>query len=86
MNRYTVVQPPEVDDELATLWLDAANRAAVTAAMDAIERDLSVRAEDLGEAVGEGVRVVVAGPLWVYFTVHPEDCIVRIWSIRRANL
>jgi hypothetical protein len=84
MNHYTVIQPPWVDEQLAELWLASDNRAEFTAASDAIYRELGEDAENKGELVQDNLRKL-AGPLWIYYTVHPDDCLVKVWSIRKAK-
>ena len=86
MNQYTVIQPPWVENQLAELWLDAADRDAITCAADQIERELRNGAESKGEQVDRNLRKFVVGPLWAYYTVHPDDCFVKVWSILPAKL
>ena len=85
MNHYTVIQPPWVEDQLAELWLAADDRPEVTAASNAIDRELREDAENKGELVEEGLRRFALGPLLVYYSVHPGDCLVKVWSIRRSK-
>lgn len=85
MNRYTVVHSIWVDEELAELWLTATNRASVTAASNAIDRELREGAESKGELIRGDLRKLALGPLWVYYTVHPDDRLVKLWSVRTAK-
>lgn len=85
MNQYTVIQPPWVDDQLADLWLSASDRDAVTAAADRIDRELRNDAETKGEQVSSNLRRLAIGPLWAYYTVHPDDCVVKVWSVLPAK-
>ena len=85
MIHYMVIQPKWVDEQLAQLWLAASDRSAVTAASHVIYHELSADAETKGEEVEQSLRKFVCGPLWVYYTAHPDDCIVKIWSILPAK-
>ena len=70
---------------MAELWLTAKDRASVSAASNAIDRELREGAESKGELIRENLRKLALGPLWVYYTVHPEDCQVKVWSIKLAK-
>jgi hypothetical protein len=85
MNRYTVIQPEWVEDQLAELWLNAVDKQSVTAASHQLDQELRSDAENKGEQVDNKLRKLVVGPLWVYYTVHPDDCIVKVWSILPAK-
>ena len=87
MNRYTVIQPKWVENQIAELWLNAVDKSAVTAASDQLDQELRLDAENKGEQVDYNLnlRKLVVGPLWVYFTVHPDDCFVKVWSILPAR-
>jgi hypothetical protein len=85
MNQYTVIQPEWVENQLAELWLKAKDRDAVTAAADLIDRELRNEAESKGEQVNRDLRRFAAGPLWAYYTVHPDDCFVKVWAILPAK-
>lgn len=85
MNHYMVIQPNWVDDQLAELWLNASVRSAVTAASNAAYRELAEDADLKGELVQGDLRKFVSGMLWFYYTVHPDDCVVKIWAILPAK-
>lgn len=52
MTRYTVVWHQEAHDRLASIWLDANDRPAVTMAANAIDQHLVTDAHRQGEPVG----------------------------------
>jgi hypothetical protein len=85
MNQFMVVQPNWVDEQLAHLWLNAEDRPAITSASNDVYRELKHDADVKGELVQDNLRKIVLGPLCVYFTVHADDCTVRVWSIRPAK-
>jgi hypothetical protein len=83
--KYTVVWVPTAEQELAALWMDAANRAAVTRASHAIDRLLGRDPLGEGESRPGGSRVLLVPPLGALYEVSPENCMVRVlhvWSFR----
>ncbi|OHB84304.1 MAG: hypothetical protein A2V98_18720 [Planctomycetes bacterium RBG_16_64_12] len=81
---YTVVWKPAAEDELARMWTDAADRAAVTAAANDIDRLLGSSPHDQGESRSGAVRVMFLHPLGVFFHTEDEDRIVsvlRVWRV-----
>ena len=75
--RYTLVWVPAADDELARIWMEAADRRAVTAATAEIDRLLKSKPLAVGEAYDDDRRLAV-DPLEVIYTVSPDDCMVRV--------
>jgi hypothetical protein len=80
--RYTVVWVPEVEQDLADLWMNAPDRKAVTAAADQIDDLLRTDPEQQGESRPEG-RVLLIPPLGVFFHVLEQDRIVRVVQVWR---
>lgn len=79
--KYTVTWTPSAERDLALLWMQAADRQALTAAADAI--DLSLRRDPLGEGEArDGTsRILFAEPLAVLYDVQPDDCRVAVWAV-----
>ncbi|HJT78190.1 MAG TPA: hypothetical protein VJ739_13385 [Gemmataceae bacterium] len=75
--RYSVVTSAEVDNELALIYVEAADRRAVQRAADEIERLLGSSPLDRGTDYGEYHSLTVA-PLRVTYAVSPADCMVTI--------
>jgi len=82
MTRFTVTWTREAQDQLALLWLNSLNRAAVTRAADEIDRTLAVDPLDKGYDVGEGLRGLVVPPLFVMFIVKEADRMVEVLRVR----
>jgi len=80
--RYTVVWPGGAQDELAELWLAAADRGAVAAAANAIDVELSEDATIKGVDLSEGLRILFAPPLRVLFAVREDDRVVEVLRVR----
>ena len=74
---YTVTRLPNVDNQLATVWLRSPDRNAVTAAFHRIEQELRRDADRKGRPVGQ-LRVITHGPIAVIYAVSPADCLVNI--------
>ena len=83
MTRYTVVWVESAQSELASIWLSASNRNAVTVAADEIDRVLATDATDQGVNVSEGLRALFVQPLRVLFTASDEDRIAEVLRVRR---
>ncbi len=61
MNPWTVLASSEAEEELADIWVQAADRKAVTAAQFAIEQRLARNPIDEGEEVAEGLWKLPTG-------------------------
>src|SRR2546423_960136 len=81
--RYTVIWKPPAEERLAEIWLDSADRNAVTAASDAI--DIALREDPVraGESRPDGARILIYPPLAVYFDAIEEDRTVFVWWVFR---
>jgi len=82
MTRYTVVWPQGVQDELVELWLASADRRAVTAAVDWLDRELAEDAPSKGIELREGLRAIFLPPLRVLFAVREPDRVVEVLRVR----
>ena len=67
--RYSVLWTRLAEQDLATIWLDAVDRNAVTAAASAIDRLLSRNPESQGEVLFDTVRSLRVPALGVEFEV-----------------
>ncbi|MBI1900144.1 MAG: hypothetical protein HYS13_03380 [Planctomycetia bacterium] len=80
--RFTVVWDDEALNQLAVIWLDADDRAAVTSAQAAIDAELAMAPASKGTSVSEGLRRLVKSPLQVLFEVADADRLVRVTAVR----
>jgi hypothetical protein len=78
--RYTVVWMPQAQDELAQIWIDAADRQAVTNAAPVVDRTLRTDAHRQGRPLG-GDRVLSVPPLAVVFSVSQADRMVHVYQV-----
>ena len=82
MTRYTVVWVKDSQGELADIWLNAPDRNAVTAATEAVDRQLSIDAPDKGIELSEVLRAFFAPPLRVLFAVNEGDRLVEVLCVK----
>jgi hypothetical protein len=78
--RYTVTWSPYAQDQLADLWLRAADRGAVSQAAHQIDQALRDDPETKGFPFA-GDRMIAMPPLRVVFTVRPLDRIVVVTEV-----
>ena len=84
---YTVVWKPAAEQELADLWTAAADRAALAAAADSVDRLLGQDPGRRGESRSATVRILFVAPLGVQFKVVAADRtveVLRVWRFGRG--
>src|SRR3989442_1228425 len=83
--KYTVVWLKAAQDHLANIWITAADKAAVTAASNAIDLMLAQDPHANSQARGENERIMWLRPLGVGYTVSDPDCMVTVWAVWRID-
>jgi plasmid stabilization system protein ParE len=83
--RYTVVWSPDAENDLAAIWLAAADRAAVTTAGDAIDAALKNDAHLQGESRRDPIRILIVPPLAVDVEVSEDDRTARVLTVWRTQ-
>ena len=83
MIRYTVVWVESAQGELAELWINGPDREAMTAATQAIDKELAIDASHKGTELREGLRAIFSPPLRALFTVREDDRIVEVLRVKR---
>ena len=82
--KYTVVWKAAAEEELAQMWLDAADRSAVTVAANGIDRLLAAKPEEQGESRSGATQGMFIHPVGAFFDVSEEDRVVsvlRVWRV-----
>ena len=82
--KWTVLWKPDAESDLAGLWVDAADKAELTAAANRIDILLRKSPLNTGESRAADDRVHFEPPLAILFTVDSMDCKVfveRVWRI-----
>jgi hypothetical protein len=69
MNGYAVSWQSEAEDELASIWIQALDRQAVTQAQVQVDRLLARDPLGCGSEVAEGLWKIMLVPLVVYYEV-----------------
>ena len=70
---YQVFWVPVAEDQLADIWVNAADRSAVTRAGDRIDRLLGTSPGAVGESRPAGERILIEPPLTAYYEVIEDD-------------
>lgn len=83
--RFTVVWTPSAEQELARLWLSAADRARVAAAADQIDASLAREPQLVGESRGGSTYIAIVAPLAVFYDIDEPNRLVRIWDLWRPR-
>ena len=78
--RYTVTWVPAAQDELARIWMNAADRNQITRAAALIDRILGSDPTRRAVPEGDEYRLVVR-PLAVLFSFSPDDCLARVLEV-----
>ena len=79
--KWTVIYRPDAADELATIWLRAADRQAVADAANAIDQQLGTAPETTGESRENNSRILCEGELTVLFDVNEQERTVTVWGV-----
>ncbi len=78
--RYTVVWLPTAQTKLATIWMQATDRHAVSQASTTIDDYLKYAPLSVGQAFGRYRRLTVF-PLQVVYRVSTPDCLVEVIQV-----
>lgn len=82
---YTVEWTVEALNRLAEVWTAAADRNAVVTASDRIDATLGADPTEAGESRSGAERVLIEGPLTVYYTLEPVSRTVIVFGLHAAN-
>jgi hypothetical protein len=80
---WTVVWNADVQNDLASLWLNALDRSAVRDAADAIDVVLRYDPYSNSEARDGATRVLFRPPLAIAYDVNDDDRLVTVWAVWR---
>jgi plasmid stabilization system protein ParE len=83
--KYTVTWTPAALDELARMWNEAADRDAVAAASNEMDRLLASVPNLQGESRGGNIRILFVGPIGADYEVLDADRIVRVLTVWRVK-
>lgn len=84
MNEYVVWWEPDALDMLAVAWVDAPNRAAVSAAQATADSLLATDPTAFAEHLNEGLWRLTVPPICIYFTADAMLRRVVVSAVRLA--
>jgi hypothetical protein len=79
---------PAAEQELAAIWMEAADRDTITSAANTIDDLLKADPQLRGESRQGDVRILFALPLGVDFEVSEPDrtvYVLSVWSVRKRG-
>jgi hypothetical protein len=85
--KYTVTWTRAALDELALMWSQSEDRAAVASASNEVDRLLAFSPHSQGESRGGNARVTFVRPIGVDYEILDDDRTVRVltvWRVKRA--
>ena len=86
--KYSVVWVHTAEKSLANIWIESADRSAVTSAARQIDLALETDPTDVGESRDGNHRVAFEPPLACTFSIHPAAKLVRVlrvWKSRKKE-
>jgi hypothetical protein len=86
--KYTVLWVAGAEQELAALWLDADQRAAITRASHLIDQRLMTDPQNEGESRPGGRRILFEPPLGATYVILSQEAVVRVlhvWRFRKRG-
>jgi len=81
--KWTVTYQPSAQNELANIWLNAADRQAVADAADEIDRLLATDPFEASESRSGTTRIIIERPLTALFEAYPDDALVNVIAVIR---
>lgn len=85
MNQFTVTWWRDAQNDLAEIWMTAADSAAVTRAANEIDRLLARDPSAAIEDQHEGLCRTTVDPLIVQFTINDQDRLVTVLTVRTTT-
>jgi hypothetical protein len=82
---YTVLWRPLAEQQLAQLWMSAADRNEVALAANAIDALLRRDPQSRGESRSGSTRILFVPPLTALFVVNEPDRIVYVTALGRSR-
>jgi hypothetical protein len=81
MTAWHVDWTAETKGQLASAWLIAPNRKAVTVAADHIDQLLAADPRDPGQEVAEGLWKLIVPPLVAYYEIDDASRTVKVTGV-----
>jgi hypothetical protein len=84
--KFRVIWNSDAEGDLASAWMAAAERAAITDAAGRLDAALAEHGDTLGESRSGNTRIAFSPPLGILFEVSPEEqavYVMGLWTFRR---
>jgi hypothetical protein len=81
--RYSVSYETDAIAALTQLWLDAVDRASVTAAQATLDHRLASDPHGNGSQISEGLWAIECHPLRAFYEIIEDDRLVLVTALRR---
>src|SRR5262245_27556474 len=82
---YRVEWSETAEQELARIWLGAADRNAISRAAHAIDQELQRDPNNAGESRSDGERIIIHSPLAAKYHVDQAARTVRVFTVWRIR-
>ena len=85
---YNVIWKRAADGQLASIWMDADDRAAISHAARALDRRLALNPMEQGESRPSALRIAFELPLAVLYEIREDQRIVQVvavWKVRKRR-
>ena len=83
--KFTVNWTAKAEEALARYWLAARDRISIDEAIVVIEHELATNPMNVGESRFGNFRVMTIEPMFVVFSVWPDDRLVKIVQITKRT-
>ena len=84
--KYTVVWTPAAEEELASIWVNSADREGIADAANVLDHELARAPAAVGESRPNAQRIAHCLPLGIRFQILEDHRLVRVlavWPCRR---
>lgn len=81
--KWTVIYKPSAHNELADIWLNAADRQAIADAADEIDGLLQNSPIEASESRSGVTRIIIRRPLTVLFDLNEDDALITVLAMNR---
>lgn len=79
--KFTVTWTEQARNELCELFMVVSDRGELSRIVNALEQELALQPESLGESRDGNVRVVMESHFGIMFEAIPNDCLVKVFRI-----
>ena len=86
--KYTVLWLPDAEQRLASIWIEANQREAITKAANEIDELLKHNPYEHSESREKGRRIIFSSPLGAVIRVNEEDntvTVINVWKFQERS-